>query len=108
MNKPQSNSPTNEEIATDTVLKWTSDKAVSIKMHGGITTGNDILLVDCIKEALDSKDLAHQEEVRGLKAEIERQKQVRMNNDDVLDSIKEMAKLEIEEEKVNGNGHPTT
>ena len=43
------------EIAQDVVLKWTSDKNVSIKMHGSILRGNDILLTDCIKEALDQE-----------------------------------------------------
>ena len=49
------------ELAQDTVLKWTSDKNVSIRMHGGILTGNDILLTDCIEEAITS-DRAHYEE----------------------------------------------
>ena len=49
---------TAEETAQDVVLKWTSDKNVSIRPHGGITHGNNILLIDCIREAIEAERLA--------------------------------------------------
>ena len=64
----------NEEIAVDVVTKWTSDKNVIIKLHGGIKKEDYIILVDCVKEALDAKDLAHKKQLEDRDREIERLK----------------------------------
>jgi len=68
---------TTSELAQDVVMKWTSDKNVSVRIHGGVPPENHIILVDCIKEALDTERTARLEaerEKEELSKEVDRLK----------------------------------